>query len=176
MYYNWHCHIHFETNIRIRGENNFSKVASQMSDQLYGWSDMPTVGQPMLKLIDVIEANMKSVQPFFWYSLINAFLSPQKFLCGSRYIFLSFIFIAHFFCESSGSFFKLSFYTFTCLSNNSLISSWTSAAKFVSALLLCMFYMSYYYQSEVNTWMYLRRLLHCRLIVAITWTPFKWFA
>ena len=36
-----------------------------------------------------------------------------------------------------------------CLSNNSLISSWISA-KFVSALLLCMLYLSYYYQSEVN--------------------------
>ena len=47
-----------------------------------------------------------------------------------------------------GSFFKLSFYIFTCLSNNPLISSWISA-KFVSALLLCMLYLSYYYQSEV---------------------------
>ena len=65
-------------------------------------------------------------------------------------------FSSHFFrglagaCMNPGSFFKLSFCTFTCLSNNSLISSWISA-KFVSVLLPCMLYLSYYFQSEVNT-------------------------
>ena len=33
---------------------------------------------------------------------------------------------------------------------NSLISSWISA-KFVSAFLQCMLYLSYYFQPEVNT-------------------------
>ena len=71
-------------------------------------------------------------------------------------LFLSFIFISHFFRGLAGAFvnpevfFKLFFCTFTCLSNNSLISSWISA-KFVSALFLCMLYLSYYFQPEVNT-------------------------
>ena len=58
--------------------------------------------------------------------------------------FFSFIFIVHFLwaCRSlrepQKKFFKFSFCTFTCLSNNSLISSWISA-KFVSALLPCMY-------------------------------------
>ena len=54
------------------------------------------------------------------------------------------------------SIFKLYFCTSTCLSNNSLISSWISA-KFVSAFLPCMLYLSYYFQPEVNTRMYLRK-------------------
>ena len=41
-----------------------------------------------------------------------------------------------------GSIFKLSFCAFTCLSNNSLVSQWSSA-KLVSALLQCMLYLSY---------------------------------
>ena len=45
------------------------------------------------------------------------------------------------------SFFKLSFCTFTCLSNNTHF--FMGFSKFVSALLLCMLYLSYYYQSEV---------------------------
>ena len=77
-----------------------------------------------------------------------------KIFTWQSFFFLSFI--THFFRGLAGafvnprSFFKLPFYTFTCLSNNSLISLWISA-KFVSALLLCMLYLSYYYQSEVNT-------------------------
>ena len=59
---------------------------------------------------------------------------------------------------STGSFFKLTFCTFICLSNNSLISSWISA-KFVSALLLCILNLSYYFQSEANISMYLRRAI-----------------
>ena len=47
-------------------------------------------------------------------------------------------------------FFQTLFCTFTCLSTNSLISSWISA-KFISALLQCMLYLSYYFQLEVNT-------------------------
>ena len=46
----------------------------------------------------------------------------------------------------------------TCLSNNSLISSWISA-KFVSVLLPCILYLSYYFQPEVNTSMYLRKAI-----------------
>ena len=76
--------------------------------------------------------------------------------CGARCVTTHVHFHCTLFSWACGSFreprkfFKLSFYTFTCLSNNSLISSWISA-KFVSALLLCMLYLSYYYQSEVNT-------------------------
>ena len=62
------------------------------------------------------------------------------------------------FCVNPGSFFKLSFCTFICLSTNSLISSWISA-KFVSAFLQCMLYLSYYFQPEVNTGMYLRKAI-----------------
>ncbi len=100
--------------------------------------------------------------------------APYKFLPSIKNIlgallfflsfFVSFIFIAHFFvdlrefCVNHGSFFKISFCTFNCLSTNSLISSWTSA-KFVSAFLQCMLYLSYYFQPEVNTSMYLRRAI-----------------
>ena len=97
-------------------------------------------------------------------------LPPSKNILGARRffslfvcLFVSFIFIAHFFvglrefcvglrefCVNPGSFFKLSFCTFTYLSTNSLISSWISA-KFVSAFLQCMLYLSYYFQPEVNT-------------------------
>ena len=93
--------------------------------------------------------------------------------------FLSFIFIAHFLwackslCELWKLFFKFSFCTFICLSNNSLISQsnlpW-------SVLLPCMLYLSCYFQPEVKTLeCNCERLLHC-LIVAITWTPSIWFA
>ena len=104
----------------------------------------------------------KSVQTFSWYSLTNSFLLPQKFYLA---VFFSFFHFDHtLFCGlagayvNPGSFFKLTFCTFICLSNNSLISSWISA-KFVSALLLCILYLSYYFQSEVNTWIYLRRAI-----------------
>ena len=113
---------------------------------------------PSLFEESISRTSQKSIQPFFRYSLINAFLSPQKILHGSRFFFfLSFFLHRTLFSGACGSFreplkfFSNSpFYTFTCLSNNSLISSWISA-KFVSALLLCMLYLSYYYQSEVNT-------------------------
>ena len=77
-----------------------------------------------------------------------------KILCSSLFFFL--YFHCTLFrelvgaCMNPGSFFKLSFCTFTCLSNNSLISSWISA-KVVSAFLPCMLQLSYYFQSEVNT-------------------------
>ena len=44
---------------------------------------------PSLFEESISQSSWKSIQPFFRYSLINAFLSPQKILCGSRF-FLSF--------------------------------------------------------------------------------------
>ena len=67
------------------------------------------------------------------------FSSASFFLSFSSHTFSwacgSFIFIAHFFVGLR-KFFQTLFCTFTCLSNNSLISAWISA-KFVSALLPC---------------------------------------
>ena len=68
------------------------------------------------------------------------------------------LFIMHFFmglweldkCVNPGRFFKFSFYAFTCLSNNLLISSWISA-KLVSALLPCMPYLPHYFKPEEKT-------------------------
>ena len=60
-------------------------------------------------------SSSKSFQPFFWYGLIKSFLSPQKFICGSHFFFLSFIFITHFFrglagaCVNPGSYFQTFF-------------------------------------------------------------------
>ena len=77
----------------------------------------------------------------------------KNFYVAVIFSFFLYSFIAHFFRGLAGafvnprSFFKFSFYTFTCWSNNSLISSWISA-KFVSALLLCMLYLSYYYAKQ----------------------------
>ena len=110
----------------------------------------------------------KSVQPVFRYGLIKSFLPQKIFWSGRRFFFFFFYFLSfssHTFFVGLRElswipevFFKLSFCTFTCLSNNSLISSWISA-KFVSALCLCMLYLSYYFQPEVNTWMYLRKAI-----------------
>ena len=94
-------------------------------------------------------------------------LSPSKNILGARRFFSLFVTFFHFHrtlfrglagvlrglagaLRESRKFFKLSFCTFTCLSTNSLISSWISA-KFVSAFLQCMLYLSYYFQPEVNT-------------------------
>ena len=102
------------------------------------------------KLIKIKSAFLL-IQPYKCLSVTTKMFMQQSF-----FFFLSFIFIAHFFRGLVGafvnprSFFKLSFYSFTCLSIDSLISSWISA-KFVSALLLCMLYLSYYYQPQVNT-------------------------
>ena len=90
-----------------------------------------------------IGAAILLIQPYIKY-----FLSPQKFLRCRHFFFVFRGLVGA--CVNPGSFFKISFCTFTCSSNNSLISSWISA-KFVSALLPCMFYLSHYFQLEVNT-------------------------
>ena len=51
-----------------------------------------------------------------------------------------------------------SFSTFTCLSNNSLISWWI-LAKLGSALPPCMLYLSYCFQPTENTWMCLWKVI-----------------
>ena len=80
------------------------------------------------------------------------------------FFFLSFFLSSHTFSGACGSFREprkffsnsLFIHSLVCLITQ-LISSWISA-KFVSTLLLCMLYLSYYYQSEVNTLMYLRTI------------------
>ena len=52
--------------------------------------------------------------------------------------------------ESRNLYLKHSFSTYTCLSNNSLISAWIST-KFVSKLLLCMLYQTNNFQYKANT-------------------------
>ena len=88
-------------------------------------------------------------------------LLPSIIFLRARHFFLCFIFIAHFFVglrEPRKYFFKLSFYAFTLFSNNSLISWWI-LTKLVSALLPSILYLSYYFQPEVSTWMYLRKAI-----------------
>ena len=121
---------------------------------------------PSLFVESITRSTSKSAQPVFRYGLTKSFLSQKYFWRGSRFFSSFFLsFSSHTFSWACGElawipqvFFKLSFCTFTCLSNNSLISSWISA-KFVSALLPCMLYLSYYFQSEVNAWMYLRKAI-----------------
>ena len=131
--------------------------------------DLPVTRELVPSLFEesITWSSSKSVQPVFRYGLIKSFL-PQKIFWRGRRFFSSNSFFLSFFhfhrtlfrglAWISEVFFKLSFCTFTCLSNNSLISSWISA-KFVSALFLCMLYLSYYFQPEVNTWMYLRKAI-----------------
>ena len=69
-----------------------------------------------------------------------------------------------------------SFCAFTCLSNNNSLISWWISAKLGSALPPCILYLSYCFQPKEHTWIFFERLLHCRLIFSITWTPDKWFA
>ena len=84
---------------------------------------------PLLFKESISRSSSKSVQPFFLYSLIKSFLSPQNFYAAVVFFFVSFIFITHFIrrlagaCVNPRSFFKLSFCTFSCLSSNSPISS-----------------------------------------------------
>ena len=99
--------------------------------------------------------------PCLWLKLIIIiiiiFLRARHFFS----LFLCFIFIAHFFVglrEPWKYFFKLSFYAFTLFSNNSLISWWI-LTKLVSTLLPSILYLSYYFQPEVSTWMYLRKAI-----------------
>ena len=53
-------------------------------------------------------------------------------------------------CESWNLYLRHSFSTYTCLSNNLLISAWIST-KFVSTLLLCMLYQTNNFQHKANT-------------------------
>ena len=101
--------------------------------------------------------------------------SIKNILGARRFFSLStFIFIAHFSwaCvtsqrESRNLYLKHSFSTYSCLSNNLLISAWIST-KFVSTLLLCMLYQINNFQHKASTLIY---FLHCMLIESITWTP-----
>ena len=133
-------------------------------------SDLPVTRElvPTLFEESITSSSSNSVQPVFRYGLIKSFL-PQKFFDAAVVFFSSnsstfFHFHRTPFSWACGSFresrkfFQTLFCTFTCLSNNSLISSWISA-KFVSALFLCMLYLSYYFQPEVNTRMYLRKAI-----------------
>ena len=118
---------------------------------------------PSLFEESIAQSSLKSVQPVFCYGLIKSFLSPQKFLRVSRFFFFFFFHFHHtLFRGLAGSLRdlrnKLSFCTFTCLSNNLLISSWIPA-KFVSALLPCMLNLSHYFQPDVQTLMYLREAI-----------------
>ena len=103
---------------------------------------------PSLFEESISRSSSTSIQPFFRYSLINAFLSPQKFLRSSRFFLLCFFYFHRtLFSGACGSFRepRKFFQTlFLYIHLFVLISSWISAT-FVSALLLCMLYLSYYY-------------------------------
>ena len=90
--------------------------------------------------------------------------SSKKFLRGRRFSFFVFFFYFHHTLfmglrdphrESQNLYLEHSFSTYTCLSNNSLISAWIST-KFVSTLLLCMLYQTNNFQHKASTSMYLR--------------------
>ena len=84
------------------------------------------------------------------------------FLRACRFfLFLCFIFIAHFFMGLPEPLWTpevFSFCAFTCLSNNSLISWWISA-KLGLALPPSILYLSYYFQPKENTWMCLWKVI-----------------
>ena len=89
------------------------------------------------------------------------------FMCASFFLVCFFVsFSSHTFSWACGSlhepqkFFSFCAFMITCLSNNSthFVTDLISA-KLVSALLPCMLYLSYYFQPEVNTWMYLRKAI-----------------
>ena len=121
-----------------------------------------------------------SMAQVFCAYLIKALLPSTIFLCMRCFFFVSFS--SHTFSWGSGSlrepqkyFFKLSFYAFTLFSNNSLISWWISA-KLVSAFLPSILYLSYYFQPEVSTWMYLRKAITLQTYSCHNLNPLKWFA
>ena len=91
-------------------------------------------------------------------------LPSIKNILGACRFFLSTFF--HFHCTlfvrlrdpwrgSRNLYLKHSFSTYTCLSNNSLISAWIST-KFVSTLLLCMLYKTNNFQHKASTLIHLR--------------------
>ena len=100
---------------------------------------------------ELSRSSLTSVTSNFSNTHTKYFLSSKKFLCGCRFFLSTFVFIAHFLwaCvtprESQNFYLKHSFSTYTCLSNNSLISAWIST-KFVSTLLLCMLYQANNFQ------------------------------
>ena len=103
---------------------------------------------------------MTSVTSNFSNSHTKSFLSTKNFYAAVVFFFL--LFSLHTFVglcdprrESRNLYLKHSFSTYTCLSNNSLISAWISI-KFVSTFLLCMLYQSNNFQHKANTLMYLR--------------------
>ena len=101
---------------------------------------VPLVCEELLTLSSSI-----SVMSNFCNSHTKSFLSSKKFLRGRRFFFL--LFSCHTFRglalypwhESRNLYLKHSFSTYTCLSDNSLISAWIST-NFVSTLLLCKLY------------------------------------
>ena len=102
-----------------------------------------------LKFIEIGSASL-----LIWPYKILPFTT--KFIRGSSFFLCSFIFIAYFFCGLAGACVNpevlfsnsLFVHSLVCLITHPF--SWISA-KFVSALLLCMLYLSYYFQPEVNT-------------------------
>ena len=89
-------------------------------------------------------------------------LPVKNFLRDCRFLFLSFFYFHRTLFVTPGvnpgiynNYLKHSFSTYTCLSNNLLISAWIST-KFVSTLLLCMLYRTKNFQHKANTSMYLR--------------------
>ena len=84
--------------------------------------------------------------------LINSLLSSKNILGARRFFFFDLRDPRR---ESRNLYLKHSFSTYTCLSNNSLVSAWIST-KFVSTLLLCMLYKTNNFQHKAITLIYLR--------------------
>ena len=105
------------------------------------------------------EVHRHRFQPFFWYSpykclpVTTKIFTRQSFFFSSLFLcFFLLFFIAHFFsgaCGSfswnSGSFFQTPFFihSFVCLIIHSFLHGFQP--NFVSAVLLCMLYLSYHY-------------------------------
>ena len=116
---------------------------------------------PLYSVWGIVVLKFINIGDWFSNSHTKSFLSSKKFYVAVVFFFLC-IFFAHFLwacawppCESRNFYLKHSFSTYTCLSNNSLISAWIST-KFVSTLLLCMLYQTNNFQHKANTSMYLR--------------------
>ena len=86
-----------------------------------------------------------------WYSFIKHFLLSKNYVVVVCFFFL---FITHLFMslhENQDFSFQTLILYIHFLSNNSLISSWI-LTKYVSALLLCVFYQSYNFQLKANSY------------------------
>ena len=111
--------------------------------------DLPVTQElvPSLFAESITGSSSKSVQPFFWYNFTKSFLHKKFYLAVFFLFFSSYTFYGLVGACMNSHFVA----TFTCLSNNSLISSWISTKFYQHFFHVHMPYLSHYFQPEVNT-------------------------